>query len=176
VFDGAGRFVTALLRPAKRPSGKEIKPFLRRPLRAIRSRWPNTEILLRADSHYCGPEVLDFCRANGLDYILGVAPTSTLRRHVEGLEASTKARFEAAPQDGKLCRFKESFDGAQSWSRVERIVARVEVGVEGADTRFVVTNLATRNARVLYEDLYCRRGHAENQIKSWKTHLAADRT
>ena len=30
--------------------------------------------------------------------------------------------------------------------------------------------------RVLYEDVYCRRGAAENHIKSWKTHLAADRT
>ena len=33
-----------------------------------------------------------------------------------------------------------------------------------------------RNPRVLYEDVYCRRGQAENHIKSWKTHLAADRT
>ena len=32
VFDGEGRFVAAVLRPAKRPSGKEIKPFLRRPV------------------------------------------------------------------------------------------------------------------------------------------------
>jgi len=175
VFDGQGRFVTAMLRPAKRPSGREIKPFLRRLLRAIRARWPQTEILLRADSHYCGAEVLDFCRANGLDYILGVAPTSTLRRHVETLEASTKARFGAAPHSGKLRRFKEFYDGAQSWSRVERIVARVEVGAQGPDTRFIVTNLKTRNARVLYEDLYCRRGQAENHIKSFKTHLAADR-
>jgi hypothetical protein len=176
VFDGEGRFITAMLRPAKRPSGKEIKPFLRRLLRAIRARWPQTEILLRADSHYCGAEVLDFCRANSLDYILGVAPTSTLRRHVEALEASTKARFEAAPHSGKLRRFKEFYDGAQSWSRVERIIARVEVGAQGPDARFVVTNLKTRNARVLYEDLYCRRGRAENHIKSFKTHLAADRT
>ena len=176
VFDGEGRFVTAVLRPAKRPSGKEIKPFLRRLLRAIRAHWPNTEILLRADSHYCGREVLDWCRANGLDYILGIAPTATLRRHVEGLEASTKARFEAAPRDGKLRRFMEFFDGAQSWSRVERIIARVEAGAEGPDTRFVVTNLSKRDARRLYEDVYCRRGQAENHIKSWKTHLAADRT
>ena len=177
VFDGEGRFVTAVLRPAKRPSGKEIKPFLRRLVRAIRAHWPNIEILLRADSHYCGPEVLDWCRANGIDYILGVAPTSTLRRHVESLEASTKARFEATtPQSGKLRRFKEFYDGAQSWSRVERIIARVEVGTEGPDSRFVVTNLQKRNARALYEDLYCRRGQAENHIKSWKTHLAADRT
>jgi hypothetical protein len=176
VFDGEGRFITAVLRPAKRPGGKEIRAFLRRLLRAIRANWPNTKILLRGDSHYCCPEVLDWCRANGLDYILGVAPTTTLRRHIEGLEASTKARFEAAPKDGKLRRFKEFFDGAASWSRVERIIARVEVGAEGPDTRFVVTNLKLRNARVLYEDVYCRRGQAENHIKSWKTHLAADRT
>ena len=142
--------------PPSGPGGKEIKPFLRRLLRAIRAHWPNTEILLRADSHYCGREVLDWCRANGLDYILGVAPTATLRRHVEGLEASTKAKFEAAPRDGKLRRFMEFFDGAQSWSRVERIIARIEAGAEGPDTRFVVTNLSNRNARRLYEDVYCR--------------------
>ncbi len=62
-------------------------------MRAIRANWPNTEILLRADSHDRSPEVLDWCRANGLDYILGVAPTATLRRDIEVLEASTKARF-----------------------------------------------------------------------------------
>ena len=73
-------------------------------------------------------------------------------------------------------RFKEFYDGAASWSRVERIIARVEAGAEGPDTRFVVTNLKQRNARRLYEDVYCRRGQAENHIKSWKTHLAADRT
>jgi hypothetical protein len=175
VFDGEGRFITAVLRPAKRPKGTEICAFLRRLLRAIRANWPNTRILLRADSHYCCPEVLDWCRANGLDYILGVAPTTTLRAHVKTLEASTKARFDAA-KDGKVRRFKEFLHAAGSWSRVERIVARIEVGAEGPDTRFIVTNLETRNPRVLYQDIYCQRSQAENHIKSWKTHLAADRT
>jgi Transposase DDE domain group 1 len=176
VFDGGGRFITAVLRPAKRPGGKEIKVFLGRLLRAIRANWPKTQIMLRGDSHYCAPEVLDFCRANGLDYILGVAPTTTLRRHVGDLEASVKARYEAAPNPGKARGFKEFYDGAASWSRVERVFARVEAGAEGPDTRFVVTNLKQRNPRTLYEDVYCRRGQAENHIKSWKTHLAADRT
>src|SRR4029079_7439215 len=62
------------------------------------------------------------------------------------------------------------------WSRVERSIARVEAGADGSDTRFVVTNLKQRNAGRLYENDYCRRGQAENHIKSWKTHLAADRT
>jgi hypothetical protein len=188
VFDGEGRFVTAVLRPAKRrsgkeikrPSGKEIKSFLRRLLRAIRANWPNTAILLRADSHYCAPEVLDWCRANGLDYILGVAPTTTLRRRVEGLEASTKARFEAAPRDGKLRRFKEFLDGAQSWSRVERIIARVEVGAEGADTRFVVTNLSKSNARVLFQASQAAsmmaskvsKTRLESQLARWREGIA----
>src|SRR3954470_3876034 len=30
--------------------------------------------------------------------------------------------------------------------------------------------------RLRYEKLYCARGQAENHIKSWKTHLCADRT
>src|SRR3954469_250132 len=174
--DGEGRFVTAVLRPAKRPKGTDIRALLRRLLRAIRANWPNTAILLRADSHYCGPEVLDWCRANRVDFIFGVAPTSTLRRHVERLEASTMARYVAAPHAGKVRRYTEFYDGAASWSRVERIIARVEAGDDGTDTRFIVTSLSSRRARVLYEDIYCRRGDAENHITSWKTHLAADRT
>jgi hypothetical protein len=176
IFDREGRFVTAVLRPAKRPKGTDIRALLRRLLRAIRANWPKTEILLRADSHYCGPEVIDWCRANGVAFIFGVAPTSTLRRQSEVLEASTMARYVAAPHAGKVRRSTEVYDGAASWSRVERIIARVEAGADGTDTRFIVTSLPTRSARVLYEDVYCRRGAAENHIKSWKTHLAADRT
>jgi hypothetical protein len=175
VFDGDGRFVTAMLRPAKRPGGVEIVKFLRRLVRAIRTNWPATQILIRADSHYCCPEVLDFCRANGLDFILGVAPTTTLRRHVKALEVSTQARFEAGVKNAKVRRFKEFYDGAASWSRVERIIARVEAGEDGTDTRFIVTNLTGR-PKMLYQDVYCQRGCMENHIKSWKTHLAADRT
>jgi Transposase DDE domain group 1 len=176
VFDGEGRPVAAMLRPARRPSGAEARALLRRLVREIRGHWPRVEILIRADSHYCAPEVLDFCRAQGLDFLLGVASTTTLRRHVEALEQSITARRTAMPGLDKLRRYKEFWDGARSWSRVERIIARVEVGPQGADTRFVVTNLAGGTARRIYEDLYCARGQAENRVKAWKLHLAADRT
>jgi len=68
VFDGEGRFVTALLRPGKRPGGYEIRAFLRRLVGAIRAFWPRVEILLRADSHYACPEVFDWCRENRVDW------------------------------------------------------------------------------------------------------------
>jgi len=63
VFDGDGRLVGALLRPARRPKGAESAAHLRRLIREIRKYWPKTEILLRADSHYCTPQVLDLCGA-----------------------------------------------------------------------------------------------------------------
>ena len=40
----------------------------------------------------------DWCRANGLDYILGVAPTTTLRRHIENLETRQGEEGPAEPQ------------------------------------------------------------------------------
>jgi len=176
VFDADGRPVAAMLRPARRPTGAEARGFLRRLVAEIRGHWPRVEILVRADSHYCAPEVLDFCRVARIDFLLGVATTTTLRRHVETLETSTARRHASAPSGEKLRRYKEFHDGAASWTRVERIIARVEAGPQGTDTRFVVTNLATGTARGIYEDIYCRRGQAENHIKAWKRHLAADRT
>jgi hypothetical protein len=115
VFDGDGRLVGAVLRPARRPDGREIVTLLRRMIACIRSHWPRVEILLRGDSHYCAPEVLRFCRANRVDYALGVATTTTLRRHIDTLEQSTAARFAAARGSDKLRRFKEFYDGAASW-------------------------------------------------------------
>jgi hypothetical protein len=175
VFDGAGRFLAAVLRPAKRPKGREIAAHLRRLIREIRRHWPSVEILLRGDSHYCAPEVLDLCRAQGVDFVLGLASNATLRRRVATLEQATIARVDQNSAT-KVRRFKEFHDAAASWSRVERIVARVEAGPQGCDTRFIVTSLTKGTGKGLYEKLYCARGQAENHIKAWKTHLAADRT
>ena len=154
----------------------EIRGFVRRLIGAIRSHWPKVEILLRADSHYAGPEVFDWCRTNRVDWVLGLAPNAALAGHVAALEKSTAARFKAAPTRGKVRRFMHFYDAAQSWRRVERIIARVEAGPEGPDTRFIVTNLEGGRAKHLYERLCCARGRAENHIKAWKNHLPADRT
>src|ERR1700737_2764365 len=159
VFDGEGRFVTALLRPGKRPGGYEIGAFLRRLVGAIRAFWPRVEILLRAASHYACPQVFDWCRENRVDWVLGLAPNAALRRHVEALEKTTAERFTAAPARGKVRRFAQFHDAAGSWSRVERIIARVEAGAAGIDTRFIVTNLEGGRAKLLYERLYCARSN-----------------
>jgi hypothetical protein len=148
VFDGAGRFAAAVLRPARRPKGREIAAHLRRLIREIRRHWPRVEILRRGDSHYCAPEVIDFCRAQKVDFILGLASNANLRpgsprsllrgvgrRRVATLEHATIARVDHnAGTKGR--RFKAFHDAAGFWSRVERIVARGEAGPQGCDSRF----------------------------------------
>ena len=174
VFDGEGRLVGAVLRPARRPTGKEAAAHIRRLIRAIRRHWPTTAILLRADSHYGTPEVLDLCDSLGLRYVFGLSKNPRLRAHVQTLEASTAECYARKGQ--KLRRFKTFSYAARSWSKDRRVIARVEVGPMGRDTRFIVTNLTGRRGKHLYEKLYSARGQAENHIKSWKRHLASDRT
>jgi hypothetical protein len=82
-----------------------IHTHLRRLVSAIRSNWPKTRILIRGDSHDRGPLVIDWRRANGIDFILGVAPTSTLRRHLATIEgqhdrASRRRSRQAHPRSG----------------------------------------------------------------------------
>jgi hypothetical protein len=101
VFDGEGRFLTALLRPGKRPGGREIRAFQRRLIGAIRANWPRVEILLRADSHYTAPEVLDCVVPTGSIGCSASPPMRALRRHVEALEKTTAERFKAAPARGQ---------------------------------------------------------------------------
>jgi hypothetical protein len=174
VFDGDGRLVGALLRPARRPTGKEAAAHIRRLIRQVRRHWPTTEILLRADSHYGTPEVLDLCDTLGLHYVFGLSKNPRLRKHVQALEASTAERYARKGQ--KLRRFKTFSYAARSWSKDRRVIARVEVSPMGRDTRFVVTNLTGNRGKHLYEKLYSARGQAENHIKAWKSHLASDRT
>ncbi len=175
VFDGDGRLVGALLRPARRPKGAESAADLRRLIREIRRHWPKTEILLRADSHYCGPEVLDLCDKLGLRYVFGLSRNSRLQEQVQALEASTAVRYT---RNGghKVRRFKTFAYAAGSWSKARRVVARVEVSSRGRDARYIVTNLDGGRGKHLYEKIYSTRGQAENHIKGWKTHLASDRT
>jgi len=105
VFDGDGRLVGAVLRAARRPKGAESAAHIRRLIRQIRRHWPKTEILLRADSHYCTPQVLDLCDRLGLRHVFGLSRNSRLAENILPLEASTAARYARTPGQ-KQRRFK----------------------------------------------------------------------
>jgi Transposase DDE domain group 1 len=176
VYDTAtSRPVAVLLRPGKTPSGQEIRGHLRRLVRAIRRHWPLTHIILRGDSHYGRPEVMDFCEEQGIDFVFGLAGNDVLRRLVEPIADDVRVR--RAEANAAIVRsYTETRYGAKSWHVDRRVAARIEATTQGLDIRYVVTSFAHGSAQWLYDSLYCARGQAENLIKLHKTQLASDRT
>ncbi len=176
VYDTAtSRPVAVLLRPGKTPSGTEIRGHLRRLVRRIRSHWPVTRLTIRGDGHYGRPEVMAWCEANGVDYVLGLPGNAVLDRLVEPAADDVRVR-RAEEQAAVVCRYTETRYGAKSWKCQRRVAARIEATTKGLDIRYVVTNLAIGTAEWLYDTLYCARGQAENLIKLHKSQLASDRT
>jgi Transposase DDE domain group 1 len=175
VYDTAtSRPVAVLLRPGKTPSGREIRGHLRRLVRMIRGYWPHTHITIRGDSHYARPEVMDFCDANGIDFVFGLAGNDVLRRLVEPIADDVRVRRAEAA--AAIRCYTETRYGAKSWHVDRRVVARIEATTQGLDIRYVVTSFTHGSAEWLYDSLYCARGQAENLIKLHKSQLASDRT
>ena len=117
---------------------------------------------------------MSWCERNRVGYVFGLAGNKVLLRRVAGLaEEAALERVEGGA--AKVRRFGEFRYAAKTWNTERRVIARVEASDKGADSRFVVTNLAG-TPRWLYEVVYCARGQAENLVKAHKLHLASDRT
>ena len=169
----SGKPILSLLRPGKRPSGEEIARVLGHVIHRIRRHWPKVAILVRGDGHYCAPEVLDLLRQKRCDYILGLPRNTILDAMAAPWREQCQWRWK--PSRSKVRRFHQLQYAAQSWTRAEKVIARVEATEFGTDARFVVTNLTGRG-KVLYEKVYCARGRMENLIKDMKLYTRSDKT
>ncbi len=171
-----GKPVAIILRPGKTPDGAEVALVLRHVIGRIRARWPAVDIVVRGDSHYSRPEAMAWCERKRIGYIFGLAGNPVLLARVSHLaEDAALGRIDDKAGAEKVRRYSEFRYAAKSWKVERRIIARVEAGPQGADSRFIVTNLSGL-PKALYEKVYCARGQAENLIKAHKLHLASDRT
>jgi len=166
-----------LLRTGKTPTGAEAAGHIRRLVRHIRRHWPKTRITIRGDGHYGRPEVMDWCEAGDVDYILGLPTNAVLRADpVIATAADACATKRAIRQFPVLRHYAETRYGAKSWKCRRCVAARIEASTLGMDIRYVVTSLSQGSAEHIYDTLYCARGRAENLIKLHKAQLASDRT
>jgi DDE family transposase len=143
----------------------------------IRARWPKIQILLRADSGFARDELMNWCEANGVDYLFGLARNGRLVGAIS--EALAEAEAESLAQGGPTRRFADfPWRTLDSWNRERRVVAKAEHLPKGSNPRFVVTSLSAVeiDARTLYEQIYCARGEVENRIKEQQLDLFAGRT
>ena len=176
IFCGA-HLLGARLRPANVDAAAGSVTELARIIEQVRRRWPTVRIILRGDSGFCREEIMGWCEANEVGYLLGLARNKRLETLIEKALRKSRRRYLQTGLASR--RFREwRYRTLDSWMRTRRVVGKAEYLSKGANPRFVVTNLdaQTAGAQALYEDLYCARGDMENRIKEQQLGLFADRT
>lgn len=179
IFDGInGRLMSAILRAGKTPTAPEIIAILKRMVKAIRARFPDTTIMFRADSHHTKPAVMDFLEEHNVEFVTGLAKNASLERLFAADIAEAKERYECRqaydPETKDLIVFADDYYAAGSWSRERRVIARIIVGPKGVDVRYIVSSFQVATAKYLYTTVYCGRGEAELFIKECKLGLGSD--
>ena len=167
----------ARLRPSDIDACAGSVKHLKRIVAQLQESWPGVKIIVRADSGFCREEIMAWCEANGVDYVLGLAQNTRLKAMITAEAEQARLEFERTKEASRA--FTDlRYRTLDSWSRERRVVAKAEHLAKGANPRFVVTSLAAegRAAKPLYEEDYCGRGEMENRIKEQQLHLFADRT
>ena len=142
----------------------------------IRAAWPQVRLVVRGDSGFCREELMAWCEANRVEYLLGLAKNDRLKAEIAKEMGEAQAQYQQTGHATRL--FKEFvYQTLKSWSRARRVVAKAEHLEKGENPRFVVTSLSREAwpAQALYEEHYCARGDMENRIKE-QLMLFSDRT
>jgi hypothetical protein len=174
VFDQDGDLLTALLQPGKPQGAKVAVAVLKRIIRRLRQQWPGVRILVRADSGFASPVMYRMCDGLEVDFIIGFQPNTKLKKISERIRERARRRFLRSGEKARLFT-SVRYRAKRGWDRSWRVLIKAEHMKEGANTRYVITNLPGR-AATLYDDIYVQRAEAcENSIKDLKNALKADR-
>jgi hypothetical protein len=167
----------ARLRSSDRDASAGAVIEVERIVAQIRSRWPQVQIILRADSGFAREELMAWCEQHEVDFVFGLARNARLQRALGGESAQAREQFEQSGQAARLFR-DFTYRTRKSWSSQRRVIGKAEHLAKGANPRFIVTSLTAESwpAATLYEQLYCARGEMENRIKEQQMCLFADRT
>lgn len=174
VFDGTtDQLITAVLRPGTVHASHGALSVLKRIVAAIRDRWPEVTLEIRADSGFAIPALYAWCEDEGITYTIGLATNPRLARAVAGLQAAAE-RQSADLEGAKVRLIGETVYQADSWPHPRRVVMKAEVLAKGTNTRFVVTTRQDDAPATIY-DWYVDRGESENWIKDLKAGCFAHR-
>ena len=179
VFDGkTGQLISGLLRPGRAHAARGSKSMLRRLIRAIRARCPHADIVVRGDSAFAMPRLLDVLERLNAElgnvwYVIGLAQNPRLISLAK--PSMDRARDEHEAFGRHVRRFAWLDYAAQTWLHPRKVVLKAEHADRGANPRFVVTNIDWTDPRSIYDGSYIPRGQAENFIKDFKNALRADR-
>jgi hypothetical protein len=170
--------VVARLRTADQDHAEDTLRTVAKVIAALRAKFPRLGIVLRGDSGFCRDELMKWCEANGVQYLLGLARNPVLQRILRGSLRSAKSMLDYNQSQAERV-FKDFRYRAKSWGKNKRrVVGKAEWTQEGPNPRFIISNIPAEEiaAQDLYEREYCGRGEMENRIKEQHLDLRADRT
>lgn len=174
----AGEFLLcAKLRQSNIDASEGAVEEVERIVGRIRQAWPEVRIVVRGDSGFCREELMAWCEARQVDFILGLARNTRLQEILAPCMDEARREFQEANRPTR--HFADfSYQTLKSWSKSRRVIGKAEYLSKGENPRFVVTSIAAERieARALYEEHYCARGEMENHIKEQQLALFADRT
>lgn len=139
---------------------------------AIRARWPDVPIELRADSGFAVPRLYTFCEREGITYTIAIGSNDRLKLLAADLLA--EAEQEVRRSGEKVRLLGEGPYQAGTWERERRVVYKAEWLRKGPNTRFVVTN-RTDDPSAVYGWYIQRGGGPELWIKDLKQGCFVDR-
>jgi len=149
---------------------------LKRIIGKILKRWPDMKIIVRGDSGFGRNDIMEYCEANDIFYVLGLSKNNRLKRAIGGSIRAAELEFKRTELPQRIFRDIQ-YKTRHSWPIARRVIGKAE-HIEGrSNPRFVVTNIPKNNypAQWIYETLYCARGNMENRIKEQKLFMFADR-
>lgn len=172
VFCGS-QLLVAYLRPSNIDAALHSRAILKLLAERIRRQWPDVKIIFRGDSGFCRWRLMRWCDRNNVGYIIGLARNPVLEQLARQWTDESAEQYKQTGQKQRI--FGEFAYAAETWDRQRRVIVKAEHLEQGANTRFIVSNL-DGEAQNLYDEVYCQRGEAENRIKEQQLGLFADRT
>ena len=131
----------ARLRPSNIDGAAGSKEERERIVGQIRKAWPEVKIILRGDSGFCREELMGWCEAKGVEYVLGLAKNERLKAEIAEQLQQAAEQYQAT---GQAARAFQDFlyQTRESWSQPRRVVGKAEHLEKGSNPRFVVTSLS----------------------------------
>jgi hypothetical protein len=172
VFCG-DELLVSYLRPSNIDASKHTRAVLKLLVQKLRAAWPAVKITIRGDSGFCRWRLMRWCDSQGIGYVLGLAKNPVLQRLARDEIERAQRQLQRTGQPQRV--FGSFAYAAVSWDRPRRVIVKAEHNAQGANPRFVVTNVPG-DPQEFYEDVYCQRGAMENRIKEQQLDLFADRT
>lgn len=146
-----------------------------RVIEALRKRFPDVHVHVRADSGFAVPEFYqEIEKISEVTYTVGYQMNPTVQKASENLLKAAVATYEEKAQPVR--EFMTMAYKARSWNKQRKLVIKCEVNAQGTNRRAVITNRpGTEISPQGVYDEYADRGESENRNKELKCELRADR-